>query len=309
MSDIKSAPAFDFFPERWIAGTRHMSKVERCDYLDLLCFQWTELALPADLQAIARILNYRKPSQISEIVIAKFPISDDGKRRNLRLEVVRTEQHDRMFRRKVGAAIAHAKVNGVERLTDEERKILEASGNLVGGVLVVKKQGRNTPASKVASNAASNLPPPTTHHPPPTPLDLERETRARLTVPEWIEKIRITYPRQGEQQESEQAIRAAIDRGIQTPEQIWNDVKACAGWVELLEADHANGFVPCAGAFFGRGQWQDPKKFEGLYRRHKEAQQRGGSSRPRGATPPASTDTSDWQREKDKYRKPPPNTP
>ncbi len=38
----KDAPAFDFYPERWSHGTRHLSKVERCDFLDLLAVQWTE---------------------------------------------------------------------------------------------------------------------------------------------------------------------------------------------------------------------------------------------------------------------------
>src|SRR3954470_24956005 len=95
-SVVKDAPAFDFYAERWSHGTRHMSKTERSDYLDLLVFQWTELAIPSDLQAVARILGYKRPAQIPQAVLEKFPLCDDGKRRNPRLEIIRAEQRERI---------------------------------------------------------------------------------------------------------------------------------------------------------------------------------------------------------------------
>src|SRR5215213_1980671 len=95
----RDAPAFDFYPERWSQGTRHMSKVERCDYLDLLSFQWSNEGIPGDLDAVARILGYRRASQIPASVLEKFPAGVDGKRRNERLEVIRTDQRERIRKR------------------------------------------------------------------------------------------------------------------------------------------------------------------------------------------------------------------
>lgn len=94
----KDAPAFDFFPERWTHGTRHMTKVERCDYLDLLCTQWTDDGLPADVEMIARILGYKKAAQVPPTVIAKFPLAEDGKRRNRLLETIREKQRERIIK-------------------------------------------------------------------------------------------------------------------------------------------------------------------------------------------------------------------
>lgn len=86
---MKHAPAFDFYPERWTHGTRHMTKIERCDYLTLLCRQWIDGDLPADVLLIARILGYRKAAKVSPLIMEKFPLSPDGKRRNTDLESIR----------------------------------------------------------------------------------------------------------------------------------------------------------------------------------------------------------------------------
>lgn len=94
---MKDAPAFDFYPERWTHGTRHMSKVDRCDYLDLLLHQWTEDGLPSDPDKLAPLVGYKKGSQISPAVLEKFPLWVDGKRRNNRMEHERQKQRDRIL--------------------------------------------------------------------------------------------------------------------------------------------------------------------------------------------------------------------
>lgn len=104
-----NAPAFDFYPERWTHGTRHMSKIERCDYMDLLCHQWTDDGLTDDLELIARLLGYKKPAQIPALVLIKFPVSPDGKRRNIRLEIERQKQQERFARKSLGASKTNAK--------------------------------------------------------------------------------------------------------------------------------------------------------------------------------------------------------
>lgn len=105
----KCAPAFDFYPERWTHGTRHMTKTERCDYLDLLCHQWTENGLPDDLDMLSRLLGYKKTSQIPELVLEKFPVAEDGRRRNRRLEDERTKQIARIDKKRFGAQITNEK--------------------------------------------------------------------------------------------------------------------------------------------------------------------------------------------------------
>lgn len=109
MSDFRQAPAFDFYPERWTHGTRHMTKTERCDYLDLLCHQWTDDGLPADAAILARLLGYKQASQIPAMVLEKFPVGPDGKRRNSRLEQERNKQRERYERKANGAAQTNAK--------------------------------------------------------------------------------------------------------------------------------------------------------------------------------------------------------
>jgi uncharacterized protein YdaU (DUF1376 family) len=106
---MKDAPAFDLYPERWTHGTRHMSKIERCDYMDLMCHQWTDDGLPADLDILARLVGYKKGSQIPALVLEKFPVANDGKRRNNRLEAEREKQRERIASKAKGAAITNAK--------------------------------------------------------------------------------------------------------------------------------------------------------------------------------------------------------
>lgn len=175
LSEQMNAPAFDFYPERWTHGTRHMSKIERCDYLDLLCHQWTDDGLPNDLELIARLLGYKKASQIPLLVLAKFPIATDGKRRNERLEQERQKQQERFAKKSLGAAKTNAKRWG-QRVADESLSDQIATPERV----------------------ASESPPPTTDHrpintplppePPASPsLGLEIETVPSPISPEQVE--------------------------------------------------------------------------------------------------------------------------
>lgn len=158
----RDAPAFDFYPERWSQGTRHMNKVERCDYLDLLNFQWTEQGVPGDEKIVAQILGYKKPSQIPPAVLAKFPLCADGKRRNARLEIVRHEQRER---------IAKSREKG-RRMSEARWKHKHAPSNPANAPQA-HAQG-DPPACPSASpegylgDHAVECPPLTAHHSPPT---------------------------------------------------------------------------------------------------------------------------------------------
>lgn len=173
----RDAPAFDFYCERWTHGTRHLTKVERCDYLDLLLYQWTSDGLPADVDMLARLVGYRKGSQISPLVLEKFPVAADGKRRNARLEEERTKQRDRIRRKRQGAAKTNVKRWG------------NAGGDAHAPATTRARSTRPTrqslPAESLSESISSRLatdervdiesPPPTTHHPPQNELAGERE--------------------------------------------------------------------------------------------------------------------------------------
>lgn len=92
MSKQKDAPAFDFYPERWLVGTASLSDLEQICYLRLLCHQWVMEGLPADVGALKRLAG----KGVTDTVLAKLPVCEDGKRRNNRLEIVRNEQRIRI---------------------------------------------------------------------------------------------------------------------------------------------------------------------------------------------------------------------
>jgi len=146
----KDAPAFDFYPERWTHGTRHLSKVERCDFLDLLAVQWTEDGIVDDLPRIARMLGYRRAEQIPAAVLEKFPVATDGKRRHPFLEKLRAEQRERIASRKRGAQTTNQKRwNGNAPKPNQPPEELLLSDR-----------------SATVQRLVSESPPPTTHHPP-----------------------------------------------------------------------------------------------------------------------------------------------
>lgn len=75
------APAFQFYPDDFIAGTTEMTPAEVGAYIRLLCYQWGRGAIPlGDKARLARIAG----GEVSPDVLAKFP---DGC--NRRMEVVR----------------------------------------------------------------------------------------------------------------------------------------------------------------------------------------------------------------------------
>lgn len=93
---MKDARDFPLNASAWFGSTRSMTRDERGDYIDLLALQWDNDGLPADLDALARSIGYKNAKKLSAVLIEKFPISSDGKRRNSRLEIERENQRSRM---------------------------------------------------------------------------------------------------------------------------------------------------------------------------------------------------------------------
>lgn len=96
-SDTRDAPAFDFYPERWLVGTAAMTDAEQISYLRLLCHQWMngDAGLPDDAATLRRLAG----KGCTAAVRAKFPAGADGRLRNRRLEILRHEQRERIRKR------------------------------------------------------------------------------------------------------------------------------------------------------------------------------------------------------------------
>lgn len=152
----RDAPAFDFYPERWLVGVAMLSDAEQIAYLRLLCHQWMlgDEGLPGEVAALKRLAG----KGVTPALMAKFPAHADGRRRNGRLEIIRQEQRARIVSRRLGAALTHARRYGVAALGAEERALLEQAGRVVNGVLVAS--GGDAEATTASEMKARRRPPP-----------------------------------------------------------------------------------------------------------------------------------------------------
>lgn len=227
----RDAPAFDFYPERWTHGTRHMSKTEKSDYLELLCHQWTEDGLPQDLEIVARVIGYKKAAQIPPLVLEKFPLSSDGKRRNLRLEKEREAQRGRIEKRREGAKKTNAKRWGSDSLGD-----------------------RSATRERQLSDNDSDSPPPTTHHPPKNPSDSPRRSATVVA-----ESVYAEYPRKI----GKPPALKAIEKALRSPP----EGVSLEDWPDMLRditaryAQHRKGedqtYTPHPATWFNEARYND----------------------------------------------------
>lgn len=91
----KAPPAFQFYPNDFVSGTRRMTTAEVGAYILLLCAQWDDGSVPGDdLVALAQTMRCT-PSAAKKIwprIQDKFIRDEQGGWRNTRLELVRQEQ-------------------------------------------------------------------------------------------------------------------------------------------------------------------------------------------------------------------------
>lgn len=172
----RDAPAFDFYPERWLVGVAGMSDAEQISYLRLLCHQWLlgDAGLPPDLPALKRLAGGKG---VTPAVLAKLPPSADGKRRNKRLEVIRAEQRERIAKkseqRRAAAqkrwhqtpAMADAPAMRVheERPCEDDARIMRPH---CGSICGDDAADLRMQSGSLCENDAADMP--TTHHSPPT---------------------------------------------------------------------------------------------------------------------------------------------
>lgn len=234
---IKDAPAFDFYPERWLVGVAALSDNEQLAYLRLLCHQWLagDAGLVDDLAALKRLAG----KGVTQNLLEKFPVNDDGKRRNPRLEIVRAEQRKRIEKRRQQRSDA-----ALRRWHPEQ-----CDSNAVA----LREHVRN--------GSGSNA-----HHPPPTTHPLKRESTASAPAPAselalQADAIAAAYPRSDDPLTVRTMILEELQRGT-LPQEMREGVLRCVAFIRTAPGGVSNRYVPSARSFFERQSWRSPEGFE-----------------------------------------------
>ena len=156
---MRDAPAFDFYPERWLVGVAGMSDAEQLAYLRLLCHQWLMDGLPGDVPALKRLGGGKG---VTPAVLAKLPLMPDGKRRNARLEIVREEQRERIAKKsEQRRAAAHKRWQSAPGTAPAEGMRPQCGSTCETAAAGMRPQCGSTCETDAAAM-------PTTHHSPPT---------------------------------------------------------------------------------------------------------------------------------------------
>lgn len=259
----KDAPAFDFYPERWLAGVAEFSDAEQISYLRLLCFQWLNQGLPEDMKKLRKMAG----RGVTPALLTKFPVNDDGQRRNPRLELVRAAQRDRIAVKRLGGALTNARRYGIASLSEEDRALLAMS-----------EKGRQLLASEVASDTLAGSVAPRHHSPPTTHPTSTTTTPAPVRAGGFctLEQAR-AYA---------ESYSKGNPAGLNIPMQVvtqWHDDRESTGWVTVK-----------GGVDIPIVDWQaDLRKFATHYTRNDQAMTpvRSGSN---GRQPVKLTTTHGW---------------
>lgn len=99
----KSTPAFQFYPEAYLAGTALFSHEQKGIYMDMLSYQWLHRRLPLELKLLARLVHTTVKKILQ--VIHKFIQDADGyfnerlEQERLKQESFRAQQRELASRR------------------------------------------------------------------------------------------------------------------------------------------------------------------------------------------------------------------
>lgn len=89
----EAPPAFQFYGKDWIMSTRRMSPMARLVHLELLMYSWDEDGIDADLKGYDKAIAI-SPAQFDRAWLEiedRWPLAEEGKRRNPRQEKQRQE--------------------------------------------------------------------------------------------------------------------------------------------------------------------------------------------------------------------------
>lgn len=94
--EMAKEPYFPFYYRDFMVSTGEMTDAEVGKYLRYLIHQWEKGSIPGDP---AMIQTIRFDSDLWETLEPKFPLGDDGRRRNPRLEEIRVERDQYIAKR------------------------------------------------------------------------------------------------------------------------------------------------------------------------------------------------------------------
>lgn len=229
---IKDAPAFDFYPERWLAGVQVMSDPEQLAYLRLLCHQWMMQGLPEDQATLKRLAGGKG---VTEFVVGKFPLEPDGKRRNRRLEEIRKQQRERIAKSR----------EKISKMNDARLAKMGLKGPLQDDL----QEHHKNPLERVLTSSS-----PLTTHP------LEESNIAGEPSAEVVEGIVNAYPRRDDPMECRRLVSLCLSNGEDAASML-SQVKQCADHIRKWPGGAANSMVPKARNFFAREEWRSPEAY------------------------------------------------
>lgn len=99
---MSKAPAFQFYADKFITGTAHMTAEEVGGYIRLLCCQWENGSIPESEQRQLRVAGCKKASLL--VILEKFTQTEKGLV-NLRLEESRAQQERFREKQKVNGGL------------------------------------------------------------------------------------------------------------------------------------------------------------------------------------------------------------
>jgi uncharacterized protein YdaU (DUF1376 family) len=179
----RKAPAFQFYADDFLAGTLDMSQEDVGSYIRLLCHQWSRGSIPVETEKQQRLAG----GSISVDVLVKFPVGDDGLRRNPRLEEERAKQMQ--FRQK-------QREKGLK--SAETRKMVNHGSTAVATTVQPDGQPNTQPDGQPEGNSPS---------PSPTPNNKSKDDQRSP----WSVRFEIEMPESLRTQPCMDAIRLWLD--------------------------------------------------------------------------------------------------
>jgi len=146
MTQRRKSPAFSFYPDSWIGGTRRMSLLEKGVYIELLSDQWCNGPFTIDMAC--RICSGTDAATVEAVVRSKFTDAGDGTWFNARLEQERENQEERRKKQS-----ENGKKGGRPRSPENPKK----SDGFNLGLQNEKPDESQTKAEKKPSDSVSGL--------------------------------------------------------------------------------------------------------------------------------------------------------
>lgn len=143
---MSKAPAFQFYADKFMSGTAHMTVEEVGGYIRLLCYQWENGSIPESEQRQLRVAGCKKGSLLT--ILEKFTKTEKGLV-NLRLEESRAQQERFREKQKVNGGLGgRPKKDNPEKLKPIEKETQENPSLIFG---LSETEPKKSPSSSSSS--------------------------------------------------------------------------------------------------------------------------------------------------------------